>query len=134
MRAKHIVVVDDDADVFDVIEQFLKADGYRVSGFVNSAAMREAVLGEPVDLLVLDGPMRGETPATIADFVKAVGLPVVMMSGNPDSMKIAEEQRLQLLWKPFSGAGLLRAVERALASGEIGQRSEDPDYGAARDL
>ena len=127
MRAEHIVVVDDDADVLDVIQQFLEDDGYRVSGYTNAATMRAVVLVEAVDLFVLDGPMRGETPATITNFVKKVGLPVVMMSGNPDTMKIAHEQGLQLLWKPFSHAGLLKAVETALASGEVGRRVKDPD-------
>ena len=41
-------------------------------------------------------------------------------------MKIAAEQRLQLLWKPFRGAELCRAVETALTSSELAQRVEDP--------
>jgi hypothetical protein len=50
---------------------------------------------------------------------------MVMISGDPDWMETAAEQRLQLLWKPFSGAELCKAVETALASGELGQRVED---------
>ena len=127
MRAKHIVVVDDDADVLEVIEGLLENAGYRVTGFPNATAMRAAApLGGPIDLLVLDGTMRGETRAAITEFVKRARLPVVMISGEPGSMKTATEQRLQLLWKPFSGAEPCKAVETGLASGELGQRVEDP--------
>ena len=127
LRAKHIVVIDDDADVLDVIERLLENAGYRVTGFANATAMRAAApLGGPIDLLVLDGTMRGETRAAITEFVTRAQLPVVMISGDPDSMKTAAEQRLQLLWKPFSGAALCKAVETGLASGELGRRLEDP--------
>jgi hypothetical protein len=70
-----------------------------------------------IDLLVLDGTVRGETRVAIAEFVKRARLPVVMISGDPDSMKSAGEQRLQLLWKPSSGAQLRKAIATALASG-----------------
>ena len=127
MRAKHIVVIDDDADVLDVIERLLENAGYRVTGFANATAMRAAApLGGPIDLLVLDGTMRGETRAAITEFVARAQLPVVMISGDPDSMKTAAEQRLQLLWKPFSGVELCKAVETGLASGELGRRVQDP--------
>ncbi len=127
MRAKHIVVIDDDADVLDVIERLLENAGYRVTGFANATTMRTAAaLGGAIDLLVLDGTLRGETRAAVTEFVKSARLPVVMISGDPHSMKTAAEQRLQLLWKPFSGAELCKAVETALASGEVGRRVEDP--------
>jgi FixJ family two-component response regulator len=42
MRAKHIVVVDDDADVLDAIEGLLGNAGYRVTGFPSATAMRAA--------------------------------------------------------------------------------------------
>ena len=131
MRAKHIAVVDNDTDVLSVIEQMLQHAGYRVSGFLDARAMRAAAgLGEPFDLLVLDGTMRGETRATIAEFVRDARLPVVMMSGEPESMRLASEQRLQLLWKPFRAVGLYNAIEAALTSGVAGRRVEDPTTAA----
>ena len=127
MRAKHIVVVDDDAGVLDVIEGLLKDAGYRVTGFPSATAMRAAAPVGGADRSACSRRyMRGETRAALTEFVKRARLPVVMISGDPDSMKTAAEQRLQLLWKPFSGPELCRAVETALASGELGRRVEDP--------
>ena len=59
---------------------------------------------------------------TLVHHAKARGLPVVMISGNPDHMEFAEIHRLQLLRKPFRRYDLYDALDKALASGIHGQR------------
>jgi hypothetical protein len=45
-----------------------------------------------------------------------------MISGHIEAMQFADENRLQLLAKPFRMAGLLNVIGEAMRSGEFGQR------------
>jgi DNA-binding NtrC family response regulator len=122
-RRKRILVVDDDADVVDVITAILEERGYCASGVTSGAAMRQRLTdGEAVDAIVLDAGIRGEDPQLLALYLKARHLPLVMVSGSHAAMRFAEEHELQLLWKPFLGDELIAALARAIESGEFGQR------------
>jgi DNA-binding NtrC family response regulator len=126
-RPKHVVVVDDDADVSDVIVALLEEGKYKVSTAVHGAGLRALLDAAPgaVDAVVLDGSMRGESSASLAAHLKDLRLPLIMISGDPPKMEAAEKGNLQLLWKPFTQEELLDAVEQALASGAFGQRAKE---------
>jgi two-component system, OmpR family, response regulator len=125
---EHILVVDDDSDVRDVLAEMLRAYGYRVSCAVDGALMRDFLKGDdPVNTVVLDALMPGESSTTLALHAKELGLSVVMISGSLEAMKFAAENNLQLLEKPFRAQELVNAVGKAIASGEAGQRSENSD-------
>jgi two-component system OmpR family response regulator len=124
-QPKHILVVDDDGDVRDVIVAILEDYNFRVSDVANGSLMRDFLqTADPVDCVVLDALMPGEANISLALHRKEVGLPVVMISGSHDAMKRAEEYNLQLLRKPFHARELYDAVNTALASGQFGQRSQ----------
>jgi FixJ family two-component response regulator len=73
--------------------------------------------GDTVDRVILDALMPGETSASLALHLKERGIPVVMISGSPEAVKLAEDNGLQLLPKPFGSHELYSAVNMALASG-----------------
>jgi two-component system OmpR family response regulator len=124
-QAKHILVVDDDGDVRDVIIAILEDYNFRVSSAASGSSMRDFLqTDDPVDCVVLDALMPGEANISLALHLKEVGLPVVMISGSHDAMERAKEYNLQLLRKPFHAQELYDAVNAALASGEFGQRSQ----------
>ena len=125
-RLKHIVVVDDDADVSDVIVAMLEGE-YEVSTANHGAGLRALLdaTSNGVDAVVLDGSMRGESSTSLADHLKDLRLPLIMISGDPTKMEAAEKGNLQLLWKPFTQEALLDAVGQALASGAFGQRTKE---------
>jgi two-component system, OmpR family, response regulator len=122
--ARHILVVDDDGDVRDVIIEILIASGFVATAATGGAAMHEVLTagGIPIDAIVLDALMPGEPSAALALHAKALKIPLVMVSGSHDAMKFAEEHGQQLLRKPFRMAELIQAVEDAIASGQFGQR------------
>ena len=123
---EHILVVDDDSDVRDVLAEMLRAYRYRVSCALDGALMRDFLKGDdPVNTVVLDALMPGESSTTLALHAKELGLSVVMISGSLEAMKFAAENNLQLLEKPFRAQELVNAVGKAIASGEAGQRSEN---------
>jgi DNA-binding NtrC family response regulator len=122
-RRKHILVVDDDGDVQDVICNILEDGGFRVSRSANGALMRGFLkTDDPVDAVVLDSLMPGETSASLARHLNDLQLPMVMVSGTHDAMLFAEQHGLQLLIKPFRSRELFEALDRAFSSGAFGQR------------
>jgi DNA-binding NtrC family response regulator len=126
-RPKHILVVDDDGDVLDVIAATLEDRGYRVSTATNAVELRAFLEADGVDAVVLDGSMYGESSASLAAHLKDLQLPLVMISGEPGKIEAAEKGNLQLLRKPFRANELFDALNKAFASGVFGQRdSESP--------
>jgi len=122
---KHILVVDDNADVRDVIVDALHEHNYSVTGVPSGRMIRDFLeTGDTVDCVILDALMPGEVIASLALHLKKHGIPVVMISGSLDPMKDAADNGLQLLRKPFRSQELYSAVNMALASGEFGQRSQ----------
>jgi two-component system OmpR family response regulator len=113
---EHILVVDDNDDVRDVIVEILRGYGYRVSWAVDGASMREFLQGsDSVDAVILDALMPGESGTTLAAHAKALGLPLVMISGSLDTLDLAAQNNLQVLKKPFRARELLDALVRAMA-------------------
>jgi two-component system, OmpR family, response regulator len=113
---EHILVVDDNDDVRDVIVEILRGYGYRVSWAVDGASMREFLQGsDSVDAVILDALMPGESGTTLAAHAKALGLPLVMISGSLDALDLAAQNNLQVLKKPFRARELLDALVRAMA-------------------
>ena len=124
-QSKHILVVDDNGDVRDVIVASLQAQDFRVSSAPSGSVMRDFLeTGDTVDCVILDVLMPGEASAALALHLKERSIPVVMISGSPEAMKYAMDNGLQLLRKPFHLQDLYNAVDTALASGEFGQRSQ----------
>jgi DNA-binding NtrC family response regulator len=121
---QHILVVDDDGDVRDVIVAILIDHGFAATAATGGVAMREVLAadGRPINAVVLDSLMPGESSTALALLAKILQLPVVMISGSHECMNFAADHGLQLLHKPFRAAQLIQAIESAIASGQYGQR------------
>src|SRR3954452_20297902 len=120
----HILVVDDEGGVRDVLVAMLEEHGFRATSAGSGTAMREVLVGNglPVDAVVLDCLMPGELGPDLALHARSLRLPVVLISGSADAMEFADENGLQLLAKPFHFDDLIAALEKALLSGQSGQR------------
>ncbi|MEY3464747.1 MAG: hypothetical protein RL603_345 [Pseudomonadota bacterium] len=123
MSAARILVVDDEADIRDLVKDILSEEGYDVDAAANAAEARAARARQEPDLVLLDIWMPDvdgitllrEWSTGIAD-----GCPVVMMSGHGTVDTAVEATRLgafDFVEKPLSLAKLLRTVERALDAG-----------------
>jgi len=121
---KHILLVEDYDPVRELTANMLEDHGYRVSTVPGGASMRDFLRADArVDAIVLNAVTPGESAASLARHAKDLGLPVVMISGSNDEIRFATEHGLQLLRKPFQAAELYGALDKALSSGEFGQRS-----------
>jgi DNA-binding NtrC family response regulator len=120
-RPKHILVVDDDSGVRDVVVAILKELSFKVRSAEDGSTMRELLRsGDPVDVIVLDLALPDEVGEDLALNARDLGVPVVLISGNPGMMRFAVEHDLRLLEKPFGLQALVTAVTEALDEGEPG--------------
>ncbi len=114
-QPKHILVVDDNDDVRNVMIEMLQDRDYRVTAVADGASMRDVLkIDDGVDCVVLDVLLPGEDGVSLALQLKESGVPVVIISGGLDAVEYAEENNLQLLQKPFNTHQLYAAVNGAL--------------------
>ncbi len=79
-NATHILVVDDDHRIRDLLVKYLSDNGFRVTGAVDATAARAAMRGMTFDLFILDVMMPGEN-----GFVFAADLPQDQCDADPDA-------------------------------------------------
>ena len=70
-RIDHILVVDDDRDIRELIVDYLEKSGYRASGAANGKAMWSVLKNHQIDLIVLDIMMPGEDGLTLCRQLRA---------------------------------------------------------------
>ena len=81
--APHLLVVDDDRRIRDLLSRFLTGEGYRVTTAETAADARAKLNGLSFDLLILDVMMPGESGF---DFAKSLrgssGVPILMLTAR----------------------------------------------------
>ncbi|HEV2549589.1 MAG TPA: response regulator [Stellaceae bacterium] len=127
MQPKHILVIDHDGDIRDIVAALLSDLGYRVSVAKDAAATRAILDADGVNVIVLDASTSDMADVSLAIEAKDRGIRLVMISGDPKEMEAFHNRADQLLWKPFRRADLERAIQHAFASHMFGQRVEDPN-------
>jgi DNA-binding response OmpR family regulator len=121
------LLVDDNELVREAMAEQLVAQGHRVSVAMDGETMRQFLdTHDPVDLIVLDALMPGDSSATLALHARDRAIKLVMISGSLDKIKEFQDKADQLLSKPFRFEDLGRAIELAMANGTFGQRGKDP--------
>jgi two-component system, OmpR family, response regulator len=82
--AAHILVVDDDQRIRQMLTRYFEQEGYRVSVAADGSAMR-VQLNDSVDVILLDVVMPGEDGLTLAREVKASSdVGIIMLTGRGD--------------------------------------------------
>jgi two-component system, OmpR family, response regulator len=120
-QGKHVLVVDDNEAVREVIANLLQEHHYRVSAASGGSEMRDFLeTGDTVDCVILDALMPGEGTSSLLLHLRKCNIPVVMISGNPDALKYADNGP-QILAKPFRSEELCSSVNMALASKREGE-------------
>ena len=81
----HILVVDDDRDIRELIVDYLVKSGYRASGAANGKEMRAVLDKQHVDLVVLDVMMPGDDGLTLCRGLRSgkhKDLPILMLTAR----------------------------------------------------
>lgn len=122
MSQAHILVVDDEPDIRELVREILEDEGYRVTVAENGERARNAFIKNTPDLVLLDIWMPDVDGITLLREWSAGGVPecpVVVMSGHGNLETAVEATRLgahDFVQKPISLARLLALVEQALES------------------
>jgi two-component system nitrogen regulation response regulator NtrX len=123
MRTPQILVVDDEADIRDMVQEILTEEGYQVRVAGSAAEARSARRQAEPDLVLLDiwmPDMDGISLLKEWTREQKLSFQVVMMSGHGTVDTAIEATRLGALdfvEKPLSLAKLLRTVEQAIERG-----------------
>jgi two-component system phosphate regulon response regulator OmpR len=81
--APHLLVVDDDRRIRDLLSRFLAGEGYRVTTAETAADARAKLGGLSFDLLVLDVMMPGETGFELAKAIRTTStVPILMLTAR----------------------------------------------------
>jgi two-component system OmpR family response regulator len=114
----HILIVDDDSQIGELLSQFLGTQGFHVTAVGDGVAMREALAREAMDLVVLDLMLPGEDGLSLLRHLRATtSLPVIMltaMSSETDRVVGLELGADDYLAKPFSTRELLARIKAVL--------------------
>jgi two-component system OmpR family response regulator len=122
----HILVVDDDPQIRDLLEEYLTENALRVSVASSGKELSEILTHEAIDLVVLDLRLAGEDGMAIARTLrKQSTIPIVMLTGVRDEADRVMGLELgadDYLTKPFSPRELLARIRTVL------RRTKSPEF------
>src|SRR5246127_5767538 len=122
--APHLLLVDDDRRIRDLLSRFLAAEGYRVTTAMSASDARAKLAGLHFDLLILDVMMPGETGFDLARFIRtSSSVPIVMLTARHEAEARIEGLQIgadDYVAKPFEPR------ELALRIGNILKRTTPP--------
>jgi len=134
-ESEHILVVDDDTEIRDLLSTYLGKNGYRVTAAADGKRMWAALDNGRVDLIVLDLMLPGDDGLVLCRNLRAKSkLPVIMLTARGDEMDRIlglEMGADDYLPKPFNPRELLARIKGVLrrvrempagsVHGEVGQ-------------
>jgi two-component system OmpR family response regulator len=122
----HVLVVDDDPSVRDVIGSYLEDQNFQVSTVSDGRGMARVLSDKPVDLIILDVKLANEDGL---DLMRGVGsqsdAPVILVTGHrrdeTDRVVGLELGADDYLLKPFGMRELVARVRAVLRRSQAGQ-------------
>ncbi len=114
----HILVVDDDDRLRDLLQRYLSEYGFRVTAAIDAADARKRMGTLAFDLIVLDLMMPGESGLAFAESIRRSSrIPILMltaMAEQDDRINGLEKGADDYLTKPFEPRELLLRIQNIL--------------------
>lgn len=116
----HLLIVDDDLDIRELLTEYLKKNGFKVSTAANGKQMRAVLQVAHVDLIVLDLMLRGEDGLSLCrDLRSGVDktLPILMLTARSDETDRVVGLEMgadDYLTKPFAARELVARIRAVL--------------------
>lgn len=116
----HILVVDDDRDIRELLTKYLEKNGFKVTAVADGRQMRAALAGAPIDLIVLDLMLPGEDGLALCRDLRASGskpVPILMLTARGDETDRIVGLEMgadDYLAKPFASRELLARIHAVL--------------------
>ncbi|HVI52506.1 MAG TPA: response regulator [Candidatus Sulfotelmatobacter sp.] len=133
--APHILVVDDDREIRDLLSRFLVKHGLRVSSAKDGIEMMKILEASAIDLVVLDLMMPGEDGLSLCRRLRATStMPVIMLTAmgeDTDRIVGLEMGADDYLPKPFNPRELLARIKAVLRRAQAVVAAAAPSAGEA---
>jgi two-component system phosphate regulon response regulator OmpR len=122
--AHHILVVDDDQKIRDLLGRYLFEHGFRVTTAADAGNARSAMRGLTFDLVLLDVMMPGESGLSLAQELKSISrVPVCLLTARAETEHRIEGLEIGVddyVTKPFEPRELLLRLRNILRRGQPG--------------
>jgi two-component system phosphate regulon response regulator OmpR len=117
-NATHILVVDDDQRIRDLLAQYLFQNGFRVTTAPDAATARATMTGLVFDVVILDVMMPGENGLSLARDLKSTSnVPICMLTARAEPEERIEGLEVGVddyVAKPFEPRELLLRLQNIL--------------------
>ncbi|MBS0431099.1 MAG: two-component system response regulator OmpR [Proteobacteria bacterium] len=128
MDSSHILIVDDDLRLRDLLERYLFQQGFRARGAANGAAMRKEQSEHHFDLIVLDLMLPDADGLELCRALRSEGVttPVIMLTAKGDDvdrivgLEIGADDYLSKPCNPRELVARIRAVLRRQPRNVVG--------------
>ncbi len=133
-RQQHILVVDDDREIRDLLQEYLTRNGYRTSAVGEGKGMWQTLQNGHIDLIVLDLMLPGDDGLELCRNLRANSkVPVIMLTAKGDDMDRIlglEMGADDYLPKPFNPRELLARIKTVMrrASTMPWNEAEEPEH------
>jgi two-component system OmpR family response regulator len=131
---RHILAVDDDPTMRELIADYLTNHGFRVTTASGGVDMARIIAEDPVDLVVLDLQLAGEDGLQLVNELRTgSNLPIIVITGHwrdeVDRIVGLELGADDYLTKPFSLRELMARVRAVLRRAEVERAAPPADGG-----
>ncbi|MEO8134497.1 MAG: response regulator [Betaproteobacteria bacterium] len=117
-RQDHILIVDDDAEIRDLLREYFQKHDFRVGTAANGKELRAAMAASRPDLVILDLMLPGEDGLTLCRELRAGSeVPIIMLTARgeeADRVVGLEMGADDYVPKPFSPRELVARVKSVL--------------------
>ncbi len=131
MAKEHILVVEDEEDILELLRYNLAKEGYRVTGVLSGEEGLKAARSQPPDLIVLDLMLPGIDGLTVCRELKMDAktrdLPIIILTAKGEEADIVAGLELgadDYVTKPFSPRVLLARLRAVLRRRQAGPQAE----------
>ncbi|MEZ5964995.1 MAG: response regulator transcription factor [Planctomycetota bacterium] len=140
-RREKILVIEDEADILDLVEYNLKREGYRVVGFLDGEQGLQAARKENPDLVILDLMLPGMDGLEVCRELKRDPLtrttPVIILTAKSEETDVILGLGVgadDYVTKPFRPKELIARVQAVLRRGPLRGEASGPDRLVRGDL
>jgi two-component system, OmpR family, response regulator len=123
----HVLVVDDEVAVRQLVDDYLGQNDFRVSGAADGTELMKALRAQVVDLVLLDLRLPGEDGMALLRQLRAESqIPVIILTGRTEEADRVMGLELgadDYLTKPFSPRELLARIRTVLRRAHAGHET-----------
>ncbi len=118
MKQSHLLLVDDDPELRDLLRDYLGQAGFRLTAVADGREMRRAMEAAPFDLVILDLMLPGEDGLSLCRHLRARSrIPILMLTARGDEVDRIVGLEMgadDYLAKPFNPRELLARIKSIL--------------------